>query len=237
MKKEVFNDLAVLLLAFVFIIPIFAGKSTRLYLALLVLSQLFLLLHRVPNQKLFYKLLLFLLIPSASVFISALINTAGMKETPILWESRYLTVYTLGWENAIHLTLRSFCMSVISLSYVLSLRYDRLVYALMQNLRLNTNIGFSLLASFNAFYHLKEEFVRIRLINKMRFGKRVNPFRMLFPLLVGAGRYASQAGLSLESRGLSKQRTYLVSVPWRISDTMLLSSAFIMVLMTLLFFK
>ncbi|MBN2830428.1 MAG: hypothetical protein JXR56_08925 [Candidatus Cloacimonetes bacterium] len=233
MKLE-FNELAVLLMAFIFIIPIFAGTSIRLYLMMLILSQLFLLFHRVPNQKLFYKLLLFLLIPAISVFISALINTEGMKESPIIWENRYLTLYTKGWDNAIHLTLRSFCMSVISLSYVLSIKYDKLVYSLMQNLKLSTNIGFSLLASFNAFYHLKDDFVRIRLLNRMRFGKRVNPFRMLFPLLVGAGRYASQAGLSLESRGINKQRTYLVSVPWKAIDTALLTSAFFMVLLIVL---
>lgn len=225
MRKVEFNELTILWMAFIFISPILFSNNSVVHISLLVCSQVFLLFHRVPNQKLFYKLLLFLIIPTISVFISALVNTAGMKETPILWSGSIITVYEKGWDNAIHLTIRSLCMSIISLSYVLSLKYDKLVYALMQNLKLSPNIGFSLLASFNAFYHLKEDFIRIRLINRMRFGKRVNSFKILFPLLVGAGRYAAQAGLSLDSRGINRDRTYYEITTWKLIDTLLLTTA------------
>ncbi len=231
-----FNEAAIIIVAFIFIIPLLLGKSSIVFIAMLIISQLFLLLHGKPNSGLFLKLFLLLMIPTISVFITAIVNTADKEQSEVVYRIANYPIYKLAFDNAIHLTLRSFCMSIISLTYVTSIKYNKLVLSLMQNFKMHTNIGYSLLAAFNAFYHLKSEFYRIKLINKFRSGKNVNSIKMLFPLLVSAGRYSSQAGLSLASRGLNKDKTFLIEVKWRITDTLLISIAILSTIAILLLF-
>ncbi len=221
------NEASVLIAAFVFITPVLFGNSSVLFMTMLALALLFLLVHRNPINPLLLKLLAFLLIPTLSVFVTALVNTADKEQTQVLYRLGNIVIYTAAWENAIRLTVRSFCMSMISLTYVTSIQYNKLVVSLMQNFKLHTHIGYSLLAAFNAFYHLKDEYKRIRLINKQRFGKKTKSIKLIFPLLVSAGRYSSQAGLSLSSRGLNQDKTFLLEVKWKLVDTLYIMSALV----------
>jgi energy-coupling factor transport system permease protein len=124
----------------------------------------------------------------------------------------------------VFLTVRTFVLSFISVSYLLGIDYDDFVYSLMQNLKLPVSIGFALLATFNAFSFMRQEFQRIRLAYKMRFQKKKLSLLLIFPVLVSAGRYAYYAGLSMESRGLQAERTYLRKHKFTFWDTVLILS-------------
>jgi energy-coupling factor transporter transmembrane protein EcfT len=56
----------------------------------------------------------------------------------------------------------------------------------------------------------------------MRFLKRIFPLKLLLPILVSASRFAFSVGLSMESRGLNKHKTFSELHRWRKFDTLVL---------------
>jgi len=220
MSKKI-NDVSIFLIALLYILPaLFAENSLFL---LLICSAAFVNLNliRKLNYRFLGLFLLVLAIPLVSVFISVLINSKLTASSQVLFELGSLQIYDTAWHNAVFLTVRTFVLSFISVSYLLGIDYDDFVYSLMQNLKLPVSIGFALLATFNAFSFMRQEFQRIRLAYKMRFQKRKMPLLLIFPVLVSAGRYAYYAGLSMESRGLRSERTYLRKQSFSITDLFL----------------
>ncbi len=165
------------------------------------------ILLRKINYKILAIFLLFIIIPTLSVFITVILHgdvEVGTKQVFL----RFINTSKEAIELATYLSVRSVSLSVLSVVAVLGVKYERLVISMMQNVKLPVIIGYPLIAAFNAFFHLKIEFERIVMITKMRKGKKINPFLLLFPLLVSTIRYANQIGLSLESRGLNKNKSF-----------------------------
>ncbi|RLC50678.1 MAG: hypothetical protein DRZ79_04015 [Candidatus Cloacimonadota bacterium] len=221
------NELTLFFLTFIYLVPVLLSENILLNFLLLILAFINIIFFRKIRFKHLGLLVLFLIIPLISLFVTVLIYAKGAENSPILAEIFGFEIKQIAFNNALFLVSRTFCLSMISFLFLLSIRYDALVFALMQNLKLPVSIGYSLLATFNAFAHLKEEFSRIRLAYKMRFLKKVFPLKLLMPMLVSASRFAYSAGLSMESRGLNKQKTFLELVRWRKSDIIIIIANFI----------
>ncbi|MBN2461445.1 MAG: hypothetical protein JXB60_07540 [Candidatus Cloacimonetes bacterium] len=221
-NRDYFNDLLILILAFLYLLPVLLSANWILNLFLLVIALLNLILLRHINFRLFIYFLLLLIIPVISVFITALIYSRGAENTPIIAYFAGLPIRELAWQNAVFLSSRTFALTTISFVFLLGIKYDRLVLSLMQNLKLPVSVGYALLTTFNAFVYLSSDYGRIREAYRMRFLHKRSFLRTLFPMLVSAGRYAYFAGLSLECRGLNSRKTFRESYPWQHKDTSLL---------------
>lgn len=221
MKAKV-NDLLFLFMAFLYLIPIFISENIYLNISILILAFLNILFLRKINFKYLLYFLLIIILPTLSVFITVLIYTKGADATPVIGYFLGFGIRELALENALFLSVRAFSLSMVSFLFLLAIQYDALVFSLMQNIKLPVSIGYSLLATFNAFKYMKDEFLRIQLAYKMRFLKRRFPLSLIFPILVSASRYAHYAGLSLESRGLNNKKTFSEFHYWKKKDSLVL---------------
>ncbi|HCX72221.1 MAG TPA: hypothetical protein DHM37_00725 [Candidatus Cloacimonas sp.] len=224
MNSKKINDVSIFFIALLYILPALFAENSVFLLLVCALAFINLNLVRNLNYKFLGIFLLVLAIPLISVFISVLINSKLTANSQVLFQIGSRLIYDTSWHNAVFLTVRTFVLSFISVSYLLGIDYDDFVYSLMQNLKLPVSIGFALLATFNAFSFMRQEFQRIRLAYKMRFQKKKLSLLLIFPVLVSAGRYAYYAGLSMESRGLQAERTYLRKHKFTFWDTVLILS-------------
>lgn len=129
------------------------------------------------------------------------------------------------------LCLRLFTLSIVSFAYMYHLPKERVILSLAQTKILPVKIAYSLLAVFNAFTYLGQEFKRIQLAYQMRYQQlKIAPI-VIFPLLVAAARYAHSLSISMYNRGLNQNRSYYNQQPklnyrdyllWTINLTLLL---------------
>lgn len=110
---------------------------------------------------------------------------------------------------AYYLTLRTFCLAFVSFTFSIHTPYQMLINYLMQKKLLSVRIGYSLLAVFNSFHHLGDEFKRVQLAYKMRYHKRFLSPRVIITLLTVAARYAHNLSISMHSRGLNNKKTFI----------------------------
>jgi len=157
-----------------------------------------------------------LILPTISVFITVLLHSAEASEGSNRWLSFHYDEASVAL--ALFLSLRSAYMAAISFAAVLAIKYDKFILSLMQNLKLPVSVGYSVLATFNAFFHIKNELVRINWLNQMSFNNRRSKFMVVIPLMVSTIRYAHQAGLSLEAKGLNPRKTFLYRTEFRKRD-------------------
>jgi energy-coupling factor transporter transmembrane protein EcfT len=127
--------------------------------------------------------------------------------------SSYLLTLIVHANNGLSLPILSkiFSMTVISLSSSLLLNTSIFFISLMTQFKLDVVWGHSLLIATNSIILLKEEYARLRLNLIMRGFSVWQRHLVLFPLLTFAIRQAERGALSLVTRGLNPQKTYLHS--------------------------
>ncbi|MBN1948427.1 MAG: hypothetical protein JW784_01660 [Candidatus Cloacimonetes bacterium] len=216
------NDLLWLLLACLYLIPVFIASNSYFNLSVLLLALFNINLWGKMSWRSLALFALIMILPLLSLFVTVLIYTRGAQDTPVIMNICGFNIYRLAWQNAIFLTVRAGCLAFLSFSFLLAVHYDRLVLSLLQNFHLSPAVGYALLITFNALSYMREEYSRIRLAYLMRFRKRIFPLNLIFPILVSATRYAHFAGLSLECRGLNREKTYLESYRWQKKDAVIL---------------
>ncbi len=216
--KNRLNELSLLITSLIYMIPLLLSSNWKLNLILLALAMINLIFVRTIRFRYLAYFLLVMIFPLISLFITVLLYTKGASASPICCTILGFSIREMALSNAIYLTTRAFALSTVSFTFLTAIRYDALVFAMMQVFKLPPAIGYSLLATFNAFLYMKDEFLRIRLAWRNRFGKNRFPLSLIFPVLVSASRYAHYAGLSLECRGLNKDKSYLEIHLWKTRD-------------------
>ncbi len=212
------NELTLFFLSFLYLIPVLISDNILFDIFILIIAFLNLVILKKVRYKLIFYFLLIIILPLISVFVTTLVYTKPTESSEEILLFNFINTNKYALELALFLTVRTFSLSFISFSYLVALEYDNFIVSLMQNMRLPVTVGYSLLVTFNAFYHLKDEFVRIKNAYMMRFGKKRNALLLFFPMIVSAARYAYYAGLSLESRGLNKNKTYLKNMKLQKKD-------------------
>lgn len=206
MLKNKLHPFLFLIFALIGIAGIFNLNNSKGYLLTLLLMLCNLLLLN-PNLK-WKKLGLFslILVPAlAAMFISSywFVPTSNISEINSANPTQ------LHLQHSINLTLRLYSLALISFGFMLHMPKESVLLNLMQRKILSVKIGFSLLAVFNAFEYLANEFQRIQLAYKMRFNKRYLSPKILLPLLIAAARYAHNLSISMYNRGLNQERSYI----------------------------
>ncbi|MFC4353785.1 energy-coupling factor transporter transmembrane component T family protein [Chryseomicrobium palamuruense] len=145
----------------------------------------------------------------------------------------FWTTYAFGTSEdrlatAFSLSFRVLAFSSLSLLFVLTTSPMLFIMSLMQHLRLSPKLAYSLLVGYQFLPVLKEEFIQIRQVQRMRQGgthqsaiSRLLSLRTVaIPLLAGAVRKAERTAFAMEARGFTgtRERTYFHQVPFRRLD-------------------
>lgn len=195
---SILHPLNFVILPIFFIIAIFSANNISQYIIILVLSYLNLLL--VTKAVKYRVLIIFILclIPVLlAVFLSSYLFTNGSSGAKI--------------NMAYFLTMRYFLLALISFAYSIHTPFSLLFNYLIQRKILSVKIGYAILAAFNSFHFLAGEFRRIQVSYKMRHGKNCYSPIIFIALLTTAARYAHNLSISMYSRGIDKNKTFVVS--------------------------
>ena len=152
-------------------------------------------------------------------------TTIGMFITALIFSTNYsVPIFTYrNLEIPLALAMRTFCIAWVSFVFIIHINFTNSVLYAMQYLKLPVKIGYALFAMINAITHIKAEFFRIRIAQKMRAISSINPLNIIYPLLISASRYAYVCGISLEARGLNAQKSFVRQSPrWRKCDSIIL---------------
>jgi energy-coupling factor transporter transmembrane protein EcfT len=216
------NDLVLFSLTFLYTIALLFTNTWTGCIFWGVLSILQLSLTGRIQWKYVIYFMLFLLLPSISLFITSYLHL----KTGTTGQAKELFGYVFDnyrLEMSLYLTVRAGMLSLVSFTFLTAIRYDRLTYSLIQNLKFSVNLGYALLIAFNAVGNIRAEFLRIRQASRMRLKKKPIYFSYVIPLLVSATRYSQQAAMSLQTRGLCRDKSYII-------DARLLKSDYIFLL-------
>lgn len=211
------NDLAVFILTFAYTVAVLLAKTWSGCVFWLILSMVQLQLTSRIRWKYVIIFSLLLIIPGISLFITSYLH---LKET-VTGSSRQIFGFVFDnyrLQTSLYLMIRANVLSIISFSFLTAIRYDRLIYSLIQNLGFPVSWGYALLAAFNAVGKLREEFLRIRQAINMRFSRKPLFYFYIIPLLVSATRYSQQAAISLQTRGLNQKKSFIIRAEMEIID-------------------
>lgn len=116
-------------------------------------------------------------------------------------------------DTALLLSIRYFSLAIISFAFTIHTPFAYVFKYLMQHKILPVKIGYALLAAFNSFYFLAEEFRRMQIAYKMRYSKNHISLLIFITLLTAAARYAHNLSISMYSRGINNYKTFVHKIP------------------------
>lgn len=218
-----FNFVLIMLVA---ISGLFISNNLNSYLLITAWAMLILWLtqHRLKWKAMFIFILL--LIPAIASFY---LSSSLFANTQVA---------TSSVNSHLKFSLRLFSLALISYSYTLHLPKEKFILNLLQRRFISVNIGFALLAVFNAFEYLGHEFYKIQLAYQMRFGKKCYSPKIMLPLLVSAARYANTLTISMYARGINQNRTYHTKIQcYTIVDTLIVAINMLVMLGLVYLFK
>ncbi len=226
------NDLSIFFMSLMYFILIFLSGDMLVNGIAITSAMLYLSIVRVIRVKYLIIFALYMLPAVLSVFITSVLYSSNSKGDPIC-VFLGINIFYEGIQTGIFLAVRSFSLSFISFSFATVIDFRKLVYGLMQILKLPVNIGYPLLSLFDTFSLFRDDFYRIRTASLIRFGKKGNLFFQLIPILVSAARHSYYLGLSMHTRGLNKDKTFLYQSRINVIDIIFVIANLITVILIL----
>lgn len=206
LKRIAIHDLYLIILALAYLTIIILNQNVAFYWIILGCAFLNVSMFRQIKFKLLFMLTLWLIPLSIAIVVTS-----------------YLFVKTSFDTLAIRLFSRNVSITLTTVMISSAIDFEQLLLYLMQRKVLPVKLGYPLLAMMNSLSFLLDEFKRIKDTYLMRFGRKKYSIRILYPVLVSAARYAFDAGISLESRGLNQNKTYVRLVQsFKLSETVYL---------------
>jgi len=201
------NEVSVFFSGMIILFAIIITINIKVSVPLFMFGMLLLVIARRFKLKIILLLTIMMIPGMISIFLTVILwnDTGGLYATSIKLDTQNEAIYT-----AVKLSVRSLILSILSVSFAVSIDYEKLTISLMRNLRLSPKIGYALLCAANSFRHLKKDFSNIRNNHLMRTNKKYFSPAIIIPLLVCASRYAYTAGLSIESRGINSGKTFIM---------------------------
>lgn len=201
------HPLSKLFISFSFILPIFFSNSLFPPLFYLLLSTVSMLLFDRVHPFRLLGILLFFLPFSSGIFLLNVFH--GRVETQGQLASLFgFVVNRENLNRGIVLGLRIYSLGVISVSWVLLIDFSRMIQGLMQSFRLDPKIGYSLFVGINAIPTIRDEYVRVKQVKKLRGIRGLRLVPILVNILTQAIRYSERASLAMTSRGLHTKRSF-----------------------------
>lgn len=113
--------------------------------------------------------------------------------------------------NSTILSIRLFSISFISIVYMLHLNIIHIIYFFMIKFKLSPRYGYPIIVAINSISFLKNEYLRIRVINKMRFYNKKISLSLIYSILVNSIRYSNKVALAMEAKGVNPKKTFIYS--------------------------
>jgi energy-coupling factor transport system permease protein len=139
----------------------------------------------------------------------------------VLWHVGPFVASASGLRFGVGIGLRGLAIGAVSLAAIRTSDPTRLVVSLIRNARLSYRVGYAMLAAYRFFPLIGDEYVRIRLAQRVR-GVRARSFAGraraavggLVPLFADATRRATRIAVAMDARGFAsaRERTY-----WRVT--------------------
>jgi energy-coupling factor transporter transmembrane protein EcfT len=121
------------------------------------------------------------------------------------------TIFIAKIDTALLLTMRYFCLTVISFTFAIHTQFTLVFNYLIEKKILSVKIGYAIFAALSSFYFLGEEFNKIQTAYKMRYNKTSYSPIILIALLTTAARYAHNLSISMYVRGINNHKTFVYS--------------------------
>ncbi|MDP8220419.1 MAG: energy-coupling factor transporter transmembrane component T [Candidatus Stygibacter frigidus] len=215
------NDLIIFGLTFIYTMAVLISPTWQICVYWVGLSLFQLMILGRLRWKLILLFSIFLLIPGISLMITSYLHLKGsFNSYSIILLGREFDHYRLT--QSLYLAVRAAALSLISFSFLTAIHYEKLIYSLIQNLRFPVIWGYALLVAFNSVGNIQAEFKRIQQAAMMRFSRKPLFYFYIIPLLVSATRYSQQAAMSIQSRGLSQDKSFINSEKLRLFDMLFL---------------
>ncbi len=189
-----------MVLPIIFIIAIFSAKNIWQYLGILAITYFNLLLI-VGRLK--YRMLIIFSLCMLPVLIAVFLSSYFYTDGSVAFKINMAKL----------LSVRYFSLGIVSFAYSIHTPYSLTFNYLIERKILPVKIGYSLLAAFNSFHFLAQEFGRIQISYKMRYGKNCYSPIILIAFLTTAARYAHNLSIGMHSRGLDKHKTFVFAAP------------------------
>jgi energy-coupling factor transporter transmembrane protein EcfT len=199
-RDDIKHPINFVVLPTLFIIAIFSANNLWQYLIILVIAYLnLLLITRALRYRILVIFILCFIPVLLAIFLSSYFFTDGNVTAKI--------------NMANLLAIRYFSLGLISFAYSIHTPFTGVFNYLIERKMLSVKIGYAILAAFNSFHFLAQEFGRTQISYKMRYGKNCYSPVVLIALLTAAARYAHNLSISMYSRGVSKRKTFAFSTP------------------------
>lgn len=226
-NKVKIHDLTLFILACVYLLSILFNKNwyTNWYIVMLAFANIYVFTAFNMRDVKILLIIVISLIPIAiATFFTTIFYTHDLNKS----DSCLLGV---------QLVSRMYVLVISSVIVLRAIDFEHLVLYCMQRLYLPVMIGYPLLSAINALKYFEVEALRIRNAYLMRFASKKLSILMLYSLLVSAARHAFHQGISMESRGLNANKTFVrQSKLWSKIDTMVLSLNIMVLLFFMLFY-
>lgn len=203
MLKIRFHPIAYLILPTIYLLATFIAKEYQTYLLIVIMIIINLL---IIEKRIKYKAMLIFLLSMTPIIIATFLSGYFFA---VNLQHQQLSGYNIA--------LRTFCIAFVSFSFSIHSPYPSIINDLMQRKIISINIGYALLAAFNSFTQLIHEFNKIQLAYKMRYHKTMISPKIIISLLVVAARYSHNLSISIYSRRLNKNKTFiqpLIPIRW-----------------------
>jgi energy-coupling factor transporter transmembrane protein EcfT len=233
-KYITINDLVFLVISFIYVGAILISNNTISYLMLTGFALINLVLFKKINSRLIILFCLTIIPGLLVIFIVAsLFANPGYSynhsNNPLIhdayWQLWGINVSTTNVYIALNLVTRTATLAVCSFVFIAHINVERVILCAMKQLHLPVKIGYAILAMNNALGFLRDEFLRIRSVYKIRFRKKLGLHKLLYPLLISASRYAAICGMSLVTRNLNNKKTFVVKCrAWQLTDSLVLAA-------------
>lgn len=165
-----------------------------------------------------------ILMPLAAVALGFVwTNTLFAVPAPddTVWHGGPFTASVSGLRFGLGIGVRGLAIGAISLAAIRTSDPTALVVSLIRNARLPYRVGYAMLAAYRFFPLIGDEYVRIRLAQRVRGvrprslrGRLSAAVRGILPLFADATRRATRIAVAMDARGFAsaRERTY-----WRVT--------------------
>lgn len=195
-------------------------------LALVIMSVAYLILALISNKLGLFYLLIILAYININIYIRIkwfrlFMLLGGLVIFAI---TSYISAILFKLDNKVevvgYIVSRIAALSIGSYLFITSLNFEELIIYLMQVNCLPITLGYAILGGINSLNNISSEFNKIKQVASMRYSGYKVFFKVLYPLLVSTIRHAMQVGITLEARGLNKNKTFLYQArSWHKFDT------------------
>jgi hypothetical protein len=190
--KLKFHPLTFFILNMLFIIVIIATHSFFINISIILLV----IMNVIFNKKTKIISILTIIITLIPIFLSYYVTS-------------YIMSTRLNFNEILEISTRVMAITFASILFALQIDFEDLIHYFMRKFHLPVKLGYSLISAVNAIEMIFSEFKQLKLAYTIRYAKNVDYYKIIPNLFISTARFAYYNAISLSSRNLQQQKTYI----------------------------